>query len=68
MKRIILAIVLLASPSLASDDKPSVCVSFEELSSKAGPVAVCHDGKAPKLYTEYSIVQTKRGTVLLGWR
>lgn len=70
MKTLSLAIValLLSAPVHAADDKPSVCMTFEEVSTSKGAAAICLDGKSPRLFTEYAIVTTKRGAVLLGWR
>jgi hypothetical protein len=56
----------------AESKKPSVCVNFEMAKSSAGPVAICHDGKKPSLFTRFVVTEVPSATgmvkVLVGFR
>lgn len=53
-----LALLLCASVALAKPkvSKPSVCVSYEIVTTKRGPVATCFDSEKPKVYGSWSEV------------
>jgi hypothetical protein len=56
----LLALSVLAGSTLASaadkPRKPSVCASFELVSTAKGRQAVCYDGKRPKLMSSFAVV------------
>lgn len=52
--------------------KPSVCLNFELSKASSGPVAICHDGKKPSLFTRFVVTEVPGEAgmvkVLVGFR
>jgi hypothetical protein len=45
----------------------TVCVSFQELSTERGKLALCFDGKQPKVLVRYTIVTLDGARIAVGY-